>query len=79
MTHRRALLGGVERGTNERPGIWSCDLCANKRPQNSLTVKGGHTDGHRKSMTESAQWADSVKLYYKINGIDNNCFGQKFV
>ena len=22
-----------------------------------------HTDGHRKSMTESAQWADSVKIH----------------
>ena len=36
------------------------------------------TDGHRDSMTESAQWADSVKIVYaqpqtigsKTNGVD---------
>ena len=62
-----ALSGGVERGTNERPGIWSCDLWANERPGNKLRLEGTcmhayiHTDGHRDSMTESAQWADSVK------------------
>ena len=32
MPHMRSLSGGVERGTNERPGIWSCDLWANERP-----------------------------------------------
>ena len=27
-----------------------------------------HTDGHRDSMTESAQWADSVKHSYSKKG-----------
>ena len=67
----RALSGGVERGTNERPGIWSCDLWANERPGNKFHWEGTyihshiHTDGHRNSMTESAQWADSVKSICK--------------
>ena len=50
--------------TNERPGIWSCDLRANERPRQKLYPMA-HTDrqthGHGDSMTESAQWADSVK------------------
>ena len=36
-----------------------------KRPGNKFHWEGTHTyrrtDGHRNSMTESAQWADSVK------------------
>ena len=50
--------------TNERPGIWSCDLWANERPKKKLHLKAQtdrQTDGHGDSMTESAQWADSVK------------------
>ena len=53
--------------TNERPEIWSCDLRANERPQKKLHGEGTdtqtdtQTDKHRDSMTESAQWADSVK------------------
>ena len=68
MTHKRALLGGVERGTNERHGIWSCDLWANERPKKKLHGEGTdiqtdrQTDGHCDSMTGSAQWADSVTL-----------------
>ena len=70
MTHRRALSGGMERGTNERPEIWSCDLWANERPQNKFHLEGTdkHTHGHRDSLTESAQWANSVKIRYYLNG-----------
>ena len=54
--------------TNERPGIWSCDLWANERPGKKLHGEGTdtqtnrQTDGYRDSMTESAQWAESVKI-----------------
>ena len=68
MTHRRALSGGVERGTNESPGIWSCDLWANERLEINFTGRGHtdvhtdvHTDRDCDSMTESAKWAGSVK------------------
>ena len=50
MTHRRALSGGVEMGTNERHGIWSCDLWANEKKGTYI-----HADGHRYSMTESVK------------------------
>ena len=40
MTHRGALSGGVERGTNERPGIWSFDLWADERPGKKLHGEG---------------------------------------
>ena len=59
-------------GTNEMPGIWSCDLWANEMPQKKLHGEGTdrqtnrqtdkQTDGHRDTMTESAQWADSVNI-----------------
>ena len=52
--------------TNERRGIWSCDLRANERPKKKLHVMAQtdrQTNGHGDSMTESAQWADSVKRH----------------
>ena len=51
--------------TNERPGIWSCDLWANERPRkklNPMAQTGKHTDGHGDSMTDPAQRAESVKI-----------------
>ena len=64
-----ALSGGVERGTNERPGIWSCDLWRRPLQWKEMSSSQGtdvqtyrQTHGHRDSMTESAQWADSVKI-----------------
>ena len=55
--------------TNERPGIWSCDLWANERPQNKLHLMAQtnrHTDGHGGSMTDLAQRAESVKIMSKV-------------
>ena len=42
----------MERGTNERPWIWSCDLWANERPGNKFhwEVTDKHTHGHCDSM-----------------------------
>ena len=54
MPHRRALSGGVERGTNERPGIWSFDLWVNERPGNKFLWEGKnrHTDRHTHGQTD---------------------------
>ena len=41
-----ALSGGLERGTNERPGIWSCDQYANERHGNKFHWEGTHTNVH---------------------------------
>ena len=81
MTHRRALSGGVERGTNERPGIWSFDLWANERLEINFTGRGRtyihtyrHTDGHRDSMTDSTQWADSMKKKKEEKNYSNSIY-----
>ena len=52
-----ALSGGVERGTNERPGIWSCDLW--RRPlqckeMSSLQETYRHADVHTYTHTDMA-------------------------
>ena len=44
------LPGGVEKGTNERPGIWSCDLWANKRPGNIFHWEGTDSENKKKKM-----------------------------
>ena len=48
-----ALSGGPFRGTNERPGIWSCDLWANERPGNNFHWEGTdtRTNGHKDILT----------------------------
>ena len=69
------LSGGAERGTNERPGIWSCDQWRRPLQGKEMSSSQGtdtnthrqtdrQTDGHRDSMTESAQWANSVKSHH---------------
>ena len=41
------LSGGVERGTNKRPVIWSCDLWANERPGNEFHWEGTDTQSEK--------------------------------
>ena len=53
MTHRRALSGGVERRTNERPGIWSCDLWANESLEKNCLGRG-QTDRQTNKHTDIA-------------------------
>ena len=62
-----ALSGGVERGTIERPGIWSCDLWANERPGNKFHWVGTDTHTHTDKWTGQLSdciglGADSVKI-----------------
>ena len=47
------------------------DFCkwGQKGPEINFTGRG-HTYGHRNSMTESAQWADSVKILSNILKIE---------
>ena len=52
MGGRGGLLEGMERGTNERPGIWSYDLWANERPEKKFHWEG--TDGYVDSLTKLA-------------------------
>ena len=49
---------------------WTCDICNNtlKKPQ-QVAQTHRHTDGHRDLMTESAQWAGSVKISICIQTI----------
>ena len=55
MTHRRALSGGVKKTSPMKGDVFfTGDIQIYK-----------HRDGHRDSMTESAQWADSVNIYVK--------------
>ena len=55
-------LGGLERGTNERPGIWSCDLWANESLEINFTGRG-QTHGQTDIATTRLNWprADSLK------------------
>ena len=71
MTHRRALSGGVERGNNERPGIWSCDMWANERPGNKFHWEGTHTvksEPHYASV-DSLPDADISLVYMELPSV----------
>ena len=51
--------------TNERPGIWSCDLYANENPRKKMHPMAQthrQKNGHGYSMTDPAQRAESVKM-----------------
>ena len=51
--------------TNERPKNRSCHLRANEKPQNKFHGEGTtcmHQDGHRNSMTDPAERAESMKI-----------------
>ena len=54
------MVTGIHGGgrTNERPGT---DHVTSPDGANTQTHR--HTDGHGDSMTESAQWANSVKMF----------------
>ena len=53
-THPTPYLGGCEE-----------DLSKKTAPDGTNTQTNTQTDGHGNSMTESAQWADSVKIVSK--------------
>ena len=52
---------------NEKPGVGRPLLGPEKKQKVAQTDRHTHTDGHRDLNTESAEWADSVKMLHRLS------------